>query len=169
VRIVAGDTAQSSFARGPAAAHLQLLKLIQRNEMSSFDCRTNRKYIHDIAERGTGAKVEIILVGLENTSIASKVALRADVVPNLRPQPHGIDDGQVQRSFSRSVLLALFRMKCPWAVTALAPDRQEAERRMLKAVVTVWSWQRQARVAVNAQVDHAPRETSECTFIVARR
>src|SRR5580658_3681489 len=65
VWVVAGDTSQSSFARGPAAAHPQLLKLIQRNEMSSFDCRTNRKYIHDIAERGTGPKVEIILAGLE--------------------------------------------------------------------------------------------------------
>jgi hypothetical protein len=169
VRVVAGDTAQSSFARGPAAAHLKLLKLIQRNEMSSFDGRANGKYINDIAERRTGPKVEIILAGLENASITSKVALRADVVPNFRPQPLGIDDGKVQRSFARSILLAPLRMNGPWAVTALAPDRQEAERRILKAVVTVRNWQRQARVAVNTQVDHPTRETSECTYIVARR
>src|SRR5580700_4390064 len=53
VRIVARYTAQASFTRGPTAAHPQLLKLIKRNETSSFDCGRNRKYIHDIAERRT--------------------------------------------------------------------------------------------------------------------
>jgi hypothetical protein len=123
VRIVAGDTAQSSFARGPTAAHLQLLKLIKRNEASPFNRRRNRKYIHDFAERGAGPEVEVILAGLENASIASKVALRADVVPNFGPQPLGIDNGKVQGSFQSDTLLALLHMKRPWAVTALAPDR----------------------------------------------
>jgi hypothetical protein len=59
-----------------------LLKLIERNEASAFDRGSNRKYIHDIAERGTRAEVEIILAGLENASVTGKMALRADVVPN---------------------------------------------------------------------------------------
>ncbi len=127
VRIVARDTTHPAVACGPAAAHLQLLKLIERPEPISFDRRRNRKYSHYFAERGSRPEVEVILPGLEDASISGKVALRADVVPNFGTQLPGIDNGKVDRSIEWSFLPALLDMDCTRPVTALTSDRQKAK------------------------------------------
>jgi hypothetical protein len=95
VGIVARDATHPAVACGPAAAHFQLLKLIERHEPISFDRRRDRKYSHYLTERGSGPEVEVILPGLEDASISSKVALHADVVPNFGAQLPGIDNGKV--------------------------------------------------------------------------
>ena len=95
VGIVARDATHPAVACGPAAAHFQLLKLIERHEPIFFDRRRDRKYSHYLTERGSGPEVEVILPGLEDASISSKVALHADVVPNFGAQLPGIDNGKV--------------------------------------------------------------------------
>src|SRR4029077_9877853 len=123
VGIVARDTTHFAVACGPAAAHLHLLKLIERHEPGSFDCRRNRQYSHYLAERGSRPEVEIIFPRLEDSSISGKVALRADVIPNFGPQLPRIDNGKVDRSIERSFFSALCDMDRARSMTALTSNR----------------------------------------------
>ncbi len=93
VRIVAGDAAELTLTGPKTLAFVHLFELADKTLFSPP--RRLHKHCPKAAKRQPGAIIFVAPANAHNSSTASQVALRTDVVAELRRQIGGIDDRHV--------------------------------------------------------------------------
>ncbi len=129
----------------------------------------DRKDGDDVIEDCSGAKITIVLAGMEDVHVSTQMTLRTNVVAGPVRKLRGIDDGTVHRAFDRIPLQSLLNVKLARPVTALAADRQDGKKRPFVLIPGTCYGFGKAAVAEQAFFCRRSVEVQVGSFIATRR